>query len=192
MKVEKLLFISLLFTVYFSNAQQMTTPTPGGSLKASVSELVGLSKVTIDYNRPAVKGREGKIWGALVPYGFTDQGFGTSKSAPWRAGANQNTTITFSSDVMVEGKSLPAGTYGLFMAMTETEATVIFSKNFTSWGSYFYDPKEDALRVNVIPAKLNESVERLKYEFSDQKDNSAVVSLQWEKLKIPLLFQWII
>jgi len=183
--VKKLLLLMIVFSGNFCLAQLMTIPTPGGSLKASVIERIGITNVRINYDRPAVKGREGKVWGALVPYGFTDQGFGTSKSSPWRAGANENTTISFSSDVMIEGKPLAGGTYGLFIALTEADATVIFSKNSSSWGSYFYDPKEDALRVNVKPIKLNESVERLKYEFSDQKDNSAVISLQWEKLKIP-------
>lgn len=80
-----------------------------GNKKASVSERIGLTDVTVQYHRPAVKGREGKIWGQLVTYGFTDPGFGSSKAAPWRAGANENTVIEFSTDVKVEGKNwLPA------------------------------------------------------------------------------------
>lgn len=150
-----------------------------------MSERIGLTDVKLNYDRPAVKGREGKIWGDLVHKGFIDLQFGTSKAAPWRAGANENTTFTVSTDVMVEGKALAAGTYGLFMAMGDLEATVIFSKNSTSWGSYFYDQQEDALRVNVKTQPLTESVERLKYEFFDQTENSAVVALLWEKLKIP-------
>nr|MCU0353829.1 DUF2911 domain-containing protein [Cytophagales bacterium] len=118
-------------------------------------------------------------------YGFKDLGFGTSKAAPWRAGANENTTIAFSTDVKVEGKDLPAGKYGLFMALEDGAATVIFSKNSTSWGSYFYDPAEDALRVNVKTVKRTESIERLTYAFTDQTDNSAIVALTWEKLTIP-------
>lgn len=175
--------------VQYSSAQLLTTLPDGGNKKASVSERIGITDVTIHYDRPAVKGREGKIWGKLVPYGFTDQGFGTSKAAPWRGGANENTTISFSTDVMVEGKSLPAGTYGFFVDMEEGNANLIFSKNSTSWGSFFYDPKEDALRVNVKTVPLNESVERLKYEFMDQKENSAVIALIWEKLKIPFTVQ---
>ncbi|MDJ1498533.1 DUF2911 domain-containing protein [Cytophagaceae bacterium DM2B3-1] len=165
---------------------QLTTPPGGGNKKASVSEKIGITDVSITYDRPGVKGREGKIWGTSVAhYGFQDLGFGTSKSAPWRAGANENTTISFSTDVKVEGKNLPAGTYGLFMALQEGGATVIFSKNSTSWGSYFYDPAEDALRVDVKTTSLNDNVERLKYEFMDQTDNSAVIALLWEKLKVP-------
>src|ERR1700741_2065145 len=109
--------LAALFTFQFSFSQGLTTPPDGGNKKASVSERIGITDVTIHYDRPGVKGREGKIWGKLVPYGFTDQGFGTSKAAPWRGGANENTTISFSTDVMVEGKSLPAGTYGFFVDM---------------------------------------------------------------------------
>ncbi|GAB4027288.1 DUF2911 domain-containing protein [Spirosoma gilvum] len=164
---------------------QLTFPADGGNKKATVSEQIGLTDVTIHYDRPAVKGREGKIWGQLVHYGFKDLGFGTSKESPWRAGANENTTITFSTDVAIEGKPLAAGTYGLLMGVQENDVTVIFSKSTTSWGSYFYDPKEDVLRVNVKPLKDRPSVERLKYEFTNETDSSAVVMLEWEKWAIP-------
>ena len=182
-KILSLLFIVCVATN--SNAQILTVPVGGGSSKAWVGERVGLTDIQVNYNRPAVKGREGKIWGALVPYGYTDLGFGTSKAAPWRAGADENTTISFSTDVRINEKPLAAGNYGFFIAMGENEAEIIFSSNTSSWGSYFYDPKEDALRVKVPTAKLNESLERLTYTFSDQKDNSAVLSLNWEKMRIP-------
>lgn len=164
---------------------QITLPPAGGNKKASVSERIGITDVRIDYDRPAVNGREGKIWGGVVHYGFADLDYGTSKAAPWRAGANENTTFELSTDVTVEGKPLPAGKYGFFIAMGPERATLIFSKHHTAWGSFYYDAKDDALRVDVPVLKLSESVERLKYEFSDQKENSAVISLQWEKVKIP-------
>lgn len=174
----------MLTSCILSNAQLTTTPS-GGNKKAWVGEQIGLTNVDIHYDRPAVKGREGKIWGQLVHTGFTDQGFGSSKLAPWRAGANENTTIHFSTDVKVEGKELPSGTYGLFIAYDPNESTVIFSKNSISWGSYFYDEKEDALRVKVKPVPTDKSIEWLKYEFSDQTDSTATVNLLWEKLSIP-------
>ena len=180
-----LLAITIVLLSTFSFAQNLTVPPNGGNKKASVSEIIGITNVSIHYDRPGVKGREGKIWGGLVHIGFKDLGFGTSKAAPWRAGANENTTFTFSNDVMIEGKPLKAGTYGFFIAMGESDATIIFSNNSTSWGSFFYNEAEDALRVTVKTAALNESVERLKYEFMDQTENSAVVALIWEKLKIP-------
>ena len=166
-------------------AQILTTIADGGNKKASVTERIGITDVAVGYDRPAVKGREGKIWGQLVHKGFTNLGFGTSKAAPWRAGANENTTISFSTDVTIEGRPLAAGTYALFMAMGEGDAIVIFSNNATSWGSFFYDPKEDALRVTVKTQTLAESVERLRFDFTDQKENSATLALSWEKLRIP-------
>ncbi len=179
------LFILMVCFTGATTAQNLTVPPNGGNKKASVSERIGITDVTIHYDRPGVKGREGKIWNGLVHTGFTDLGFGTSKQAPWRAGANENTTITFSTDVMIEGKQLAAGTYGFFVAMGNGDATLIFSNNSTSWGSFFYDPKEDALRVTVKTEPLNESVEWLKYEFMNETDNGAVIALEWEKLKIP-------
>lgn len=167
------------------SAQQLTTPPSGGNKKALVGERIGLTDVTITYDRPGVKGRDGHIWGELVHVGYIDQGFGSSKAAPWRAGSNENTTITFSTDVKVEGKELPAGKYGLFVAYDPNEPTIIFSKNAGSWGSYFYDDKEDALRVKVKPQALDKSVEWLKYEFANQTNNSATIALQWEKMSIP-------
>lgn len=186
MKKLLLFFNLLLLPATFVLAQPLTTGPGGGNKKASVSEQIGLVSITLRYDRPGVKGREGKIWGTNVAhYGFQDLGFGTSKQAPWRAGANQNTTIQFSHDVKVEGKDLPAGTYGLFMALGADETTVIFSKNSTSWGSYTYDPAEDALRVTVKNRTLEQPVEWLKYEFIDQTDNAATVALMWEKRIIP-------
>lgn len=179
-----LLALALMIGVGIANAQ-ITLPPAGGNKKASVSERIGITDVKIDYDRPGVNGREGKIWGEVVHYGFQDLDYGTSKAAPWRAGANENTTFSFSTDVTVEGKPLPAGKYGFFIAMGPEKATLIFSKFNTAWGSFYYDPKDDALRVDVPVVKVNESVERLKYEFSDQTENSAVISLQWEKVKIP-------
>ncbi|MBS1509527.1 MAG: DUF2911 domain-containing protein [Bacteroidetes bacterium] len=186
MKRTTLLMIALaVLTITYSHAQKLTTPPDGGNKKATVAERIGITDVTIHYDRPGVKGRDGKIWGGLVHTGFTDLGFGTSKAAPWRAGANENTTFTFSTDVMIEGKPLAKGTYGFFIAMGNGDATLIFSSNSTSWGSFFYDEKEDALRVTVKTVPLTQSVERLRYEFMDETENSAVVALEWEKLKIP-------
>lgn len=172
----------LCITIAFS---QITFPPGGPNRKASVSQQIGITDVRIDYNRPIVNGREGKIWGGLVHFGFADLHYGTSKAAPWRAGANENTTFTFSTDVLIEGQPLKAGKYGFFIAMGPEKATLIFSNVSTAWGSFYYDSKDDALRVDVPVVKLNDSVERLSYVFSDETDDAAIVSLQWEKVKIP-------
>jgi hypothetical protein len=186
MKKVFIIPIFLIFICSSAFSQIILTSLPsGGNKKAAVSERIGLTDVTIHYDRPGVKGREGKIWGQLIPAGFTDQGFGTSKSAPWRAGANENTTIEFSKDVKIEGQPLSAGRYGFFVAYDSNECTLIFSKNSTSWGSFFYKPEEDALRVKVKSVALDKSVEWLKYEFMNETEDAATVGLQWEKRMIP-------
>lgn len=187
-QIKLLAVISLLHIVTYAQIPLTTAPS-GGNKKATVAELVGLTEITIHYSRPGVKGREGKIWGQLVPTGFTDPGFGSSKAAPWRAGANENTTISFSNNVKIEGQSLPSGTYGFFIAYGPEESTLIFSKNASSWGHYYYNEKEDALRVKVKPKALNQNVEWLRYEFVNQTANSATVQLEWEKLAIPFTIE---
>lgn len=179
-----LLFYLPITAIY---GQKLHTPPSGFNLKSSISQQIGITKVSISWDAPGVKGRDGKIWGTNVaPYGFSNPGFGTANAAPWRAGANENTTITFSTDVTVEGKPLAAGTYGFFIALYPDSCTLIFSKNSTSWGAFFYDPKEDALRLSVRQQKnLPASREWLGFEFSDQTDNSAVVALVWEHWRIP-------
>lgn len=179
-----IIITTLLVLSSIVSKAQITFPADGNK-KASVSEYIGITEIKINYSRPGVKGREGKIWGQLVPYGFINFGYGTSKAAPWRAGANENTTIEFSTDVSIEGQPLEKGKYGFFIAMGQEKATVIFSKYNTAWGSFYYDEKDDALRVEVPVLKQDESVEWLKYEFVDQTDNSAVISMQWEKVKVP-------
>ena len=177
----------ILLAISISTAafSQLTSLPSGGNKKAFVKEQIGITSVSISYDRPGVKGREGQIWGKLVPEGYTDLGFGTSKAAPWRAGANENTVIEFGDDVTIEGQALPAGKYGFFIAYGPTECTLIFSRNTTSWGSYYYDPKEDVLRVKVKPQPIDKEVEWLRYEFLDQKESSATIALEWEKLSIP-------
>lgn len=176
---------ALLLCLYSHSQAQLTTAPDGGNKRASVTENIGITEVSIEYGRPGVKGREGKIWGQLVHKGYADLGFGTSKQAPWRAGANENTVISFSTPVMVQGKPLPAGLYGLFIAYDSLESTLILSKNHTSWGSFFYDDKEDALRVPVKQIALDKSVEWLKFDFLNETDSSATIALSWEKLSFP-------
>ena len=157
----------------------------GGNKRATVSEEIGITDVIIHYSRPGVKKREGHIWGELIPVGFSQLGYGFKNPTPWRAGANENTTIEFTTDVKVEGHDLAAGKYGFFVAYGPSECIVIFSKNSTSWGNFFYDSTEDALRVKVKTIKLEKSVEWLKYEFAEQTPSSATIELQWEKVMIP-------
>jgi tetratricopeptide (TPR) repeat protein len=165
-----LVLLSLLCVSVVFGQPQLPVPQP--SPAATVSQTIGIAQVQVIYHRPGVKGRE--VWGKMVPYGEV-----------WRAGANENTSITFSHAARVQGKPVPAGTYGVHMIPTAKEWTLILSTNATSWGSYFYKESEDALRAPLTPVTA-EPCEWLQYEFSDLTDTSAVLSVCWEKLRIPI------
>ncbi len=154
-----------------SSAQSFVLDLPLASQGAEISQRIGITDITIHYHRPLINDR--KVWDGLVPYGKV-----------WRAGANENTTITFSDPVMIEGKPLAKGTYGLHMIPTADQWTIIFSKNSTSWGAFTYDEKEDALRVTVKP-KAADMHNALTYDFDDLQNDSAVVELEWEKVAVP-------
>ena len=140
-----------------------------------VMQRIGVTDITINYHRPLANGRQ--IWGKVVPYGQV-----------WRAGANENTTITFTDPVTIEGQALDKGTYGLHMIPGENQWTVIFSKDSTSWGSFSYKQEQDALRVNVKPqtAELHDA---LAYDFNDVKPDSTVVTMSWDKVSVPFKVQ---
>lgn len=180
-----LLIISIQFLISGVVKAQLTSLPRGGNKRASVSEEIGITNVIIQYSRPGVKNREGHIWGELIPVGFSMLGYGAKNPAPWRAGANENTTIEFTTDVKVEDHVLPAGKYGFFIAYDPKECILIFSKNSSSWGNFFYDSSEDALRIRVKPVKTDKNVEWLKYEFASQTPSSATIQLQWESVMIP-------
>lgn len=180
------LLVAVAATCYIQ--AQLDLPPGGNNPRATISEEVGITSITIRYSRPDVNKREGKIWGDgnLVTYGFSTQNFITNQNtSPWRAGANESTVITFEHDVKVEGQPLKAGTYGLFMAMGADNVTIIFSKQTDAWGSFYYKPEDDVLRVNVKPAALEKSVEYLKYEFIEHKEKYCVIAMQWEKMSVP-------
>lgn len=161
-------------------------PSPAESLE----QTIGVSKISINYSRPSVVSSEGidrtgRIWGVLVPFDFNSRPAASKGNpVPWRAGANENTTISFSNDVTIEGKPLKAGTYGLFIAIHENEgATIIFSNTNDSWGSFSYDATNDALRVegatSVIP-----HTERLIYTILNITKTSGKIMLDWELKRI--------
>jgi hypothetical protein len=170
-------------------AQGLTFPPSGDNPRSTVTQAIGPVKVTIDYSSPRVvrgpNDRRGKIWGELVPWGMSDLGFNGCASCPWRAGANENTTFSVTNDVKVQGQPLPAGTYGLHMIPGQDEWTVIFSKNAESWGSFWYDPKQDFLRVKTKAGK-SDYHEWLTYEFTEREPEKATVALKWESLEVPV------
>jgi tetratricopeptide (TPR) repeat protein len=166
-----LLSFSLLLAAIGLNAQAVIT-LPEVSQRAVVTQRIGITDITVVYHSPLTNGRV--VWGGLVPM-----------DAVWRAGANENTTVSFASDVKVEGKDLAAGTYGLHMIPSAGDWTIIFSKNYTSWGSFFYKKEEDALRINVKPEE-GPAQDWLSYAFTKLQPNSAVLVMAWEKKRIPV------
>jgi tetratricopeptide (TPR) repeat protein len=163
------MILLFLFTITLSAQQNLTLPD--ASQHALVMQQVGMAEIKIDYHRPGVKGRE--VWGKLVP---SDQ--------VWRAGANENTTISFSKDVIVDGKIVAAGTYGLHMVPTKNVWTIILNKDYRAWGSFFYKEENDFMRFKVNP-QTADFQEWLIYTFDDVTPNSVIASLRWEKLKVP-------
>src|SRR5687768_11917896 len=168
-------------------AQPITTPRPA-SPAATITQTIGISTVTVNYSRPSVKGRT--IWGDLVPYGWNVQGFGNQKSAPWRAGANENTVIEFSHDAKVEGHAVPAGRYGLFFTINNDDSgEVILSKDSRSWGSFFYEPDRDQVRAK-IQLRNHDMTELLTYDFINLTKNTADLVLNWEKKQFPVRIEF--
>jgi len=172
------LFVLLpgLLLAGFCHAQVATGETqmldlPRASQHAVVTQRIGITDITVNYHRPLTNGRQ--IWGKVVPYGQV-----------WRAGANENTTISFSDPVTIEGQPLDKGVYGLHMIPGENQWVVILSKNSTSWGSFTYKQEEDALRVNVKP-QIAEFHDALAYDFDEVKPDSTVVTMRWDKVAVP-------
>ena len=182
MNIRRLRALTLCLMIAFSATsllaqfkdgnQSVVLQLPETSQAAKVGQTLGLTNINITYHRPLVNNR--KIFGTqIVPYGQV-----------WRAGANENTVIEFSDPVTIEGQPLARGAYGLHMIPNEDSWTLIFSKNSTSWGSFTYDQKEDALRVTVKPTK-GDFHEALAYDIDDVKPDSAVVTLRWENVAVP-------
>jgi hypothetical protein len=165
------LLASILLFASICSAQTVMLDLPRQSQHAVITQRIGLTDITVNYHRPLVSGRP--IWGKVVPYGEV-----------WRAGANENTTVTFSDPVTIEGQPLDKGTYGLHMIPGENQWTVIFSKASMAWGSFSYKQDEDALRIAVKP-QTAEFHDALTYDFDDVKPDSTVVTLRWEKVAVP-------
>jgi hypothetical protein len=170
------LFAGVLSLAGLCHAQTATGETlmltlPRQSQHALITQRIGITDITVNYHRPLANGRQ--IWGKVVPYGQV-----------WRAGANENTTITFTDPVTIEGQPLDKGTYGLHMIPGENEWSVIFSKDSAAWGSFSYKQDDDALRVKVKPqtAELHDA---LAYDFDNVKPDSTVVTMRWDKVAVP-------
>ncbi len=178
MKTEKskkiVSLLLLLLAITFVQAQTLTMPEV--SQDATITQRVGISDVTIKYNSPGALGR--KIFGGIIPY-----------NAIWRAGANENTTIHFTHNAMVEGEKIKAGTYGLYMIPGKQKFQIIFSKNSKNWGTVLPTEKETALKVSVAP-KSNAFQERLGYNFTERSANNLVAVLDWADVRVPFKIEF--
>jgi len=171
-------------------AQLSSIPPSGGNQKSIVRQYLGsVAFIEITYNSPDVAGREGKIWGQLVPYGLSNLQFGLStydNPSPWRAGANENTTIEFSHDMLLQGEKIPSGKYGFHVVPFENKPwEIILTNENEAWGSFFYTPEDEVLRVSATPQE-NEFYEYLTYEFTDRTNDSVMVNLKWEHMSVPI------
>ncbi len=171
MKLRILSLVLLFVSLDVIDAQPLMR-APQLSPRAVSAETFGVTDVEVSYHRPGVNGRH--IFGGLVPYNVV-----------WRAGANENTTVTFSTPVMIEQKALPAGTYSLFFIPGQPQWTVIFNRFTGGWGTYSYDAAEDVIRVKVTPQDAPMQ-ERLLFTFDDGKADSVTLSLRWDKLRVPV------
>ncbi len=170
-----------------ANSQALRTPDNTNTV-CMTGRKIGVTEIEIHYSAPGVKGREGKIYGTnIVPYGYQVLGFGSTVPSPWRAGADECTTMSFSTDVLINGKKLPAGKYAFFIEVNEDNSVLIFNKNTKEWGSYFYRKELDVLHVPTVQKKnLPALQERLVYTFSNQTDRSVEINLDWERWSFPI------
>jgi hypothetical protein len=190
--MKKYTFLIILHLLFACNTYSQALRLPSSTnFECSAGRKIGVTNIDINWRAPGVKGREGKIWGTNIAYfGTQVLGFGSDVESPWRAGADEATTISFSTDVIVQGKPLQAGTYAIFMLLSNDSTTIIFNKNTKEWGTYFYDQSLDVLRVKVTQKKNQPSMqERLIYQFSNQTANSVDISLDWEYWSIPFSVQ---
>ncbi|GAB3701833.1 DUF2911 domain-containing protein [Spirosoma flavus] len=161
---------TLMTLMTWAQGDKASRPSP----PATASGKVGGANITINYSSPSVKGRN--VWdasGSLAPYGKV-----------WRAGANEATTFETDKDIKVEGKTLPAGKYGLFAIPGEKEWTIIFNKEPNQWGAFKYDQSKDALRVMTKPMKSPQMNEKLAYNVTGKG-----VTLMWENVAVPIMIQ---
>jgi tetratricopeptide (TPR) repeat protein len=172
-KLFMTIFVLAVLIVPVRAQSQFGWVMPLDSPAATVAQTIGVTDITVKYHRPVAKGR--KVFGGLEPYGKV-----------WRAGANDATTIAFSTDVKIEGQPLAAGTYALFMIPTETEWTIIFNKMAKQWGAFNYKEADDALRIKVTPTTA-EHQEALQYSFPTATNDATQLVMHWDKLKVAFM-----
>ena len=175
--MKKFFFLTLIANLFISLsglAQQLQMPQASPS--ARLTQKVGLTDVVVDYSRPSTKGR--KIFGELVPFGEV-----------WRTGANGATIISFSTEVIVGGKKVPAGAYALYSIPGKSSWTMILSKNTKLWGAIGYNPQEDLIRFEATPSKTSRMYDSFEISFNNLTDSNADLSLKWEQTRVDFSIQ---
>lgn len=170
-KCLSLLAVIGAFSLFSTSHAQVEAPAPSPS--AELTQVIGLTKFTVNYSRPGAKDRQ--VFGELVPYGEV-----------WRTGANASTKISFDSDIEVEGKPLPAGEYALYTIPGKKEWTVIFSNDTSLWGAQNLSKENDAARVTVEPVKIKPYLETFTIGFQHLRDESAILHLDWANIRVPV------
>lgn len=182
-------FLAAILAISLSGRAQQTWLPREASPAASVSQTIGISTITVNYSRPSIRGRE--VWGALVPYGWDKAGSAIGLESPWRAGANENTILHLSHDAKVEGTMVPAGDYGLFIVVNkDNTADLILSKDYKSWGAFWYNPNRDQMRAKIIVRDVPENVEKLYYSFDSVSRTWAELDLNWAKKQFPVKIEF--
>ncbi|MBK7123701.1 MAG: DUF2911 domain-containing protein [Chitinophagaceae bacterium] len=181
--------VLLLLSIFMQGtlqAQMLRLPESQVNYKCQTARKLGATDIAVTWNAPGVKGREGKIWGTdIAPYGFTVLGFGSSLPSPWRAGADESTTISFSTDVTIN-EAAAGGSMVFYCGLPRFLHPSSSIKNHAGWGSYFYKSDMDVLRVTAYQQKNAAALkERLEYTFSNQTERSVDLALEWEKWRIP-------
>jgi hypothetical protein len=185
-RIITLQLAALLLATLALQAQVTLPRTP--SPAATITQAIGISTVSVNYSRPKVNGRE--VWGKLVPYGWNVDPFGLRNAAPWRAGANENTILTLSHPAKIQGQTVPAGSYGLFFVINpDNSGEVVLSKEFQSWGSFFYDSKADQLKAKIQLRDVPHT-EALTCDFINLTKNGGELVLNWEKKQFPVKIEF--
>ena len=188
MRTKSFAIILLAFCFTTQSFGQALRIPQNTNISCMAGRRVGVTDIQIQYNAPGVKGREGKIYGTpIVHYGYAVLGFGSETASPWRAGADECTVMSFSTDVTINGQKLSAGKYAFFIEVQPDSSVLIFNKNTQEWGSYFYRKELDVMRVTTVQQKNRPVMqERLAYNFSNETDHSVDISLDWERWSFPL------
>lgn len=173
--MKKIIFVLAVLIANFTIEAQVKTPQ--SSPKTTVNQVVGLTDVTLDYSRPSAKGRV--VFGDLVPFGKL-----------WRTGANQNSMVTFSDDVVIKGNTLKKGKYAIFTTPKADMWEVIFYTDTENWGTpENWDANKVALSTMVDPTALGNHVETFTIGVNNLTNDSATLDISWEKTMVSIKFE---